>query len=417
MNQDVAKTFCPLPWTHLSAHLDSTMRICCNTDGPGFVLDDSGNHFQLKDVTSVNEYFNLKYYKEIRRQMLQGERPEQCRKCYQVEDHGGMSVRQGYLANYKDNEVLKANVQATCSETGAVDVKVQSLDFSLSNKCNLKCIMCSPAASYAIKGDYDHLGMEYNKSFTEGARRNWEELSHLDHLIEQIGPDLREFLTTGGEPFLSKQHQQVLEKLVKNNHSSHVDLSYHTNCTVRNPALMELWKSFRSVNVHFSIDAFGDLNEYIRFNTHWDDVCDNVKEIMAHPKVRCEVHSTIQSLNIFGLPALYEWIDGIGGKMPKLPYHIWMDQPSWLRLDVLPRELLQEAELKLNNYFSKTIVPPERRWLAKMSLSYVQRAIAENSSDVNLKEFRGRIRDFEKIRGTQSIEAIVPEFRELFKGH
>jgi MoaA/NifB/PqqE/SkfB family radical SAM enzyme len=413
MNQGFSPTFCPLPWMHLSAHLDSTMRICCNTDGPGFVYDNEGKHFQLKDVSDVQQYFNLDYYRDIRQKMLKGDRPEQCRKCYEVEDHGGVSVRQGYLNQYRQNPQFIESVKTTNPLTGELAVRVQSLDFSLSNRCNLKCIMCSPAASYPIKSDYVKLGIEYDHDFTEGAKRNWEELTRLDHIIEQVAPSLEDFLTTGGEPFLSPQHLVILQRLVDTGHAAHVRLSYHTNCTVRNPRLLELWNSFKSVSVHFSIDAFGELNEYIRYGTKWTDVESNVKEILAHPKARCEVHTTVQALNVFDLPKLYEWITTFGDKLPQLPYHIWMDQPHWIRMDVLPPHVLQQALDQLEDYFSRTLIPHHRLWAADMIRSYVQRAMKDHRPE-SVAEFKQKIRAFESIRRTRPIEVIIPQFKSLF---
>jgi len=413
MNPTLSATLCPLPWMHLSAHLDSTMRICCNTDGLGFVYDNEGKHFQLKDVHDVQQYFNLNYYQEIRRKMLSGERPEQCRKCYQVEDHGGTSVRQGYLSQYRENPQFLESVAKTSLATGEVEAKVQSLDFSLSNRCNLKCIMCSPAASYPIKSDYVKLGLEYDHNFTEGARHNWEELKQLDHIIAQVGPSLEDFLTTGGEPFLSPQHLEILQKLVDVGHASHVRLSYHTNCTVRNPRLLELWNSFKSVSVHFSVDAFGELNEYIRYGTKWSDVEANVKEILAHPKAHCEVHATVQALNVFDLPKLYDWIASFGDRMPMMPYHIWMDQPNWLRLDVLPPALLELALIELDEYFARVEIPRHRQWAAGMIRSYIQRAMKNHRAE-ELAEFKAKLRAFESVRKTRPFEEIVPQFKNLF---
>jgi sulfatase maturation enzyme AslB (radical SAM superfamily) len=408
------KKVCPLPWLHFSAHLDSTMRICCNTDGPGFVLDDNGKTLKVGSVDDINAYFNLNYYKQIRSQMLKGEEPEQCRKCYEVEHHGGASVRQGYLSLYSRNETFLKSIDQTDPKTGEINPTVQSLDFSLSNSCNLKCVMCSPSASYIIKQDYDKLGLDYSKEFAEGAHTNWKKLPELDKIIGQIAPTLEDFLTTGGEPFLNPEHYRILELLVASGQSSKVNLSYHTNCTIRNDKLFEIWHNFKSVSVHFSIDAYGPLNEYIRFKTQWKDVEENVQIMLNHPKTRCEVHTTVQALNILNLVDLYEWMSSIKG-IPKLPYHIWMDQPDWLRMDALPPKLLKQAYLKLFSYFTDHPAEDHNDKIRQEQiLSYLKRSINSYQGEKMTELFAVRLRNFEEIRKQTPVERLVPELSEIF---
>lgn len=415
MNETKKMTkICPLPWIHFSSHLDSSMRICCNTDTSGFILNDQNETIKLNDVSDIDAYFNLTQYKDIRKKMLNGEEPEICRKCYQVEHNGGLSVRQAYMNHYEKNETFHETLKKTQPD-GTIKAKVQSLDFSLSNKCNLKCIMCSPDASYIIKQDYDKLNIDYSIEFTNGAHKNWENLPNLDKIIPQIAPYLEEFLTTGGEPFLNKQHERILELIIESGHAHKVSLSYHTNCTVSNKKLFELWHSFKHINLHFSIDAHGELDNYIRKNTNFETVKKNVEIMINHPKTICEVHSTIQALNIFNLIDLYEWIASLKD-IPSLPFHIWMDQPSWLKMHILPKPLLLIAYKRLENYFSSKkedgIFLEENK--VNQILSYIKRAIQEPQDLEGLELFKTRLKDFEKIRSLGPIENIVPEFKLIF---
>lgn len=414
MDEKLKKTICPLPWLHFSAHLDSTMRICCNTDGSGFVIDDNGNNIKLSEVEDINSYFNLNYYKNIRQKMLNGKCPKECSKCYQIEAYGGHSVRQGYLSEYSQNQDWLNSVRDTDTATGEVKPKVQSLDFSLSNKCNLKCIMCSPASSYLLRNDFDQLGLDYSIDFVEGANKNWNNNPAIERLIPSIAPDLKSFLTTGGEPFLSREHIRILELLVQGGNASKIRLNYHTNCTVKNERLFELWNHFEAVSVHFSIDAHGELNEYIRFKTKWADVEKNVRLMLDHPKTHCEIHSTIQVLNIFNLDELYEWSRQFN-KIPKLPYHIWMDQPEWLMINILPLELKQLALEKIKTYFGKAnLTDPQSHERMAQIISYLNRSIEEGTNQHEQDNFKKRIREFERIRQTKPIEFLVPELKGLF---
>lgn len=414
MSEINKKTVCPLPWVHFSAHLDSTMRICCNTDHFGFVYDNDGNPIKLSEVSSIQDYFNLNFYKEIRAKMKNGEKPEVCKKCYQIEENGGTSVRQGYLGHYLNNESFKASVGDT-KEDGSVAAKVQSLDFSLSNNCNLKCIMCNPDASYPLKRDFDKLGFEYDVNFTMGAHENWKDSSAIQRLVPEIAPDLKEFLTTGGEPFLNKTHLEILKIIVKSGNAKNVTLSYHTNCTIKNEELFEIWNGFKDISVHFSIDAYGELDEYIRYGTKWNKVEENVGIMLAHQKVRAEVHSCIQATNVFNLPELYDWIKSHERRIPLMPFHIWMHHPPWLHLNILPVHLKEKAYRKLEEYFVNNPADDGYLWRERSSqiLSYLKTSIEFGQDLEGLKVFRHRIRQLEELRGQKPIETLVPELGEI----
>jgi organic radical activating enzyme len=413
MNDVKRKSLCPLPWMHLSAHLDSTMRICCNTDNSGFVVDNNGNNIKLSEMENIQDFFNLNFFKEVRKKMINGDQPAQCTKCYDIEKHGAHSVRQSYISQYEDNPVFIKSLENTKVD-GEIEATVQSLDFSLSNKCNLKCIMCSPDASYLLKKDWDTIGIEYSSDFTEGAHKNWNNNPAFEKIIPEISNSLEDMLTTGGEPFLNNDHYRILELIVESGNAHNVNLSYHTNCTVKNEKLFKIWHKFKSISIHFSIDAHGELNEYIRKNTKWSDVEENVRIMLAHPKTICEVHTTIQVLNIFHLPKLYNWISQFED-IPQLPFHIWMDNPTWLKISILPIPLKLLALNILKNHFQNSpnndLVFFEKK---DQIISYLTRSIKEKQDKEGLEIFRKRIREFEALRGSKQIQDLVPELTKIF---
>ena len=343
--------------------------------------------------------------------MLNGEKPETCRKCYQVEEAGGRSVRHGYLDYFGSTPDFRLLLESTGAD-GGIHPKVKSLDFSLSNSCNLKCMMCSPEASYGIKADFEKLGIEYNSAFAEGASKNWKNSDAIERIIPELSEHLSDFLTTGGEPFLSKPHRRILEIIVEKNKAARVSLSYHTNCTVKNEHLYELWKNFRNVRVHLSIDAFGSLNEYIRNGTNWAKLEKNVDWIPSHPKVHPEVHSCVQVLNIFGLKDLYRWIK-TKPRIPRLPFHIWMHGPRWLHIDILPDQLKEKAYNELSAYFKQESLRDYEQINADQILSYLTRSLEAGQDLENFQVFKERIRAFEVLRALPQIESLVPELKGL----
>jgi len=419
---DKAKTVCPLPWLQLSVHADTRLRVCCNSGADGFVHDSEGELVYLDKVNSLENYFNLPWMKQVRSEMLKGQKPQACRKCFLVEDSGGKSIRQCLNDEYKHNEAWHDQFNKTQAD-GSIDVNLQSIDMGLSNKCNIKCVMCEPSFSYSLKSDFDKLNLGYDVEFAKRANTLWNDNQNLMQMMQNAARanTVNNILTTGGEPFLSKVHQQILQEFIDSNSAKDILLRYHTNCTVQNKKLFEMWNNFKLIDVHLSIDAFGELDEYIRFGTKWSTLEEVVSDIIGHEKTKCDVHTTINILNIFSLPTLYEWIK-TKEVNHKLPFHIWMDGPEWLALKVLPPEMLRRARKKLTDYFAnveikdpdffKDPICVERK---TQIISYIDRAISEGQDIAKYEECLRNLRSLEGLRENGPVDKIVPELKELFK--
>ena len=87
-NKDKAlnsETFCLLPFIHMATKTDGDMKLCCRSWPVGNINE-----------TTMKELWNSDKYKEVRRMMLNGERPKECDACWRQEDIGVRSMRQRY---------------------------------------------------------------------------------------------------------------------------------------------------------------------------------------------------------------------------------------------------------------------------------------------------------------------------------
>src|SRR6056300_1273932 len=119
-------TFCILPWMHLSTRPDGSLRVCCTANaysvGPtndkqhgghvGILKDKEGKPSNL-NVSDFLSSWNSDYMKNVRKQMLNGEKPPSCLKCFKEESAGHRSKRQWeteyWLNNGADLEQLIAD--------------------------------------------------------------------------------------------------------------------------------------------------------------------------------------------------------------------------------------------------------------------------------------------------------------------
>jgi hypothetical protein len=292
-------TRCSLPWQSLSVDNQGRSRICCNSDA-----HYRGNvHFKLADCSTVSEAMNTPYHKSVRQSMLQGERHESCKKCWDMEDSGGRSFRQIW------NEILPQTDEIT----------PQYLDITLGNKCNLTCRMCNEVNSHLWHIDNAKLGWVTDP---ELGNTFWFEDEVTKGVLMNAAHSASHINFLGGEPLIVGEQVALLERCIELGRADQIQLSYNSNMTVLRPRQMELWQHFKGVNLCVSIDGVGTQNDYIRQNSRWSDILHNLELIHLNcANVRMTVHATFGVYNALSLHELVAWSDAqpwFGGRLPWL---------------------------------------------------------------------------------------------------
>lgn len=429
--QIARKGFCPLPWMHLSANTDTSMRVCCNTDHGGHVRNEKGEIVYLSDLSSAREAMNQATHKTLRAQMLKGERPDFCKRCYVEEDHGAVSIRQIYLRHFSSvlDSALDAarSARAKGAHEGEIDPRITYADFSLSNNCNLKCRMCSPHSSYPLLNEFKELGLHFSPDQAEKAHKGWNFDENLGRIAAEVVPYLTEMLTTGGEPFLSQQHYKILELCVASGRSHEIVLRYHSNLTVLPDRLLKIWRNFRKVEIHVSLEGVGELNEYVRYPAKWSQILANLEtlnSLRSEISMHIEVHTCLQAISWLRLGDLLHWVAKtsieLGAIFPRIPYPIWIDQPNDMTLLVLPPKLRELgakrilAELDwIEPLFEDRRNPDFEFGSAKSFRASISRLLAAPYSENDFRQFVERTRAVDRYR-QQDIASVVPEIAEYF---
>jgi len=116
------------------------------------------------------------------------------------------------------------------------------MDFSLSNTCNLACVMCDASLSSRIQKERNYEPEEkfvYDTNF----------LKQLDEFI----PFLKYAVFTGGEPFLINIYYSIWERMIQLN--PEININVTTNGTIFNQKVVDILNSGR-FNITVSIDSF-----------------------------------------------------------------------------------------------------------------------------------------------------------------
>ena len=123
-----SKTFCALPWMHLFVDEQGMMRPCCMAleERESMNRDANGDPYFIYQSDKLDEAWNSKYMKGIRKIMLKGGRPKPCTRCFKEEDLGMKSHRED--SNKMFDHLIEDSLEAT-EEDGTVPTsQIKSFD-------------------------------------------------------------------------------------------------------------------------------------------------------------------------------------------------------------------------------------------------------------------------------------------------
>ncbi len=372
----MSKTFCPLPWIHLATRPNGDVRVCCTANASGAGKEDDkeaglvkqdGIAMNLRDHT-IEEVFNSHHMRRTRLQMIKGEIPESCRKCFAEEERGITSKRQWETKEWSQRLDLKELVKNTKAD-GTAPVNIPYFDLRLGNLCQLKCIMCSPHDSSSwIKEwklqypKYKNPDLIKDQGWDSSYDYTWYQKGSFIQSMKDQAQHIQELYFAGGEPLLIPEHYKILEFLVEEGFANNINLRYNSNGLELPDKLFGLWRKFKEVRFNFSIDAYGNRNDYIRYPSKWKDIENNLLRLddASGQNTIINVACAVQLLNVGYIDELAEWkLDQGFSKINPTPFgggiigtHL-VYLPSYLNVRVLPREGKLWVKDKLEKFIDR----------------------------------------------------------------
>lgn len=380
------KTFCILPWIHVSAGTDGSMRVCCSANGGyadskndltysdkvGAIKTDDGKISNLNTGNFV-ESFNNSYMKNIRRQMMAGEKPLSCQSCYKIEEVTKLSKRIIDNRFWEQKLNFEEYLSQTSSDGSVKETKILYFDLRFGNKCQLGCIMCSPHESTGWikdwKNIYDKItipslkrNMEWNnKGKIDGSNYNWykKNTRFWKDFYDQI-PNTKKIFFAGGEPLIIDEHYRVLENLVDLGHSKNLEIRYNSNGVEWRDDLFDLWKEFKKIDFHYSVDDIFQRNEYIRYPSKWKRTEEvfHILDQQTSDNVEVTIACVVQLLNVYYIPDYIKWkLEKRFSKINSYPksmggINIFLtNHPPHLNVKVLPKWFKQKCREKYESFY------------------------------------------------------------------
>lgn len=382
-------TTCVLPWMHLATTSAGSLRVCCNsTPRKNLIYRENGKPYKLKDE-DVLEFWYSETLVKMRQEFIDGKKPDICSRCFGEEAIGIKSARLAW------NEKWPVD----CSENRPkLDIKY--IDLRLGNLCNLKCRMCNPYASNQWVEEWPMIAKN-TEDLTGLKKMDWIENDLVWDNVAKLAGSIEEIYLTGGEPTLAISQYKLFDKLIAAGVAKDITLKYNTNLTNIPAKMVEYWKQFKCIRINASVDAFGDLNHYIRYPTAWSIVEKNLKvfkQLELENKCILQIHITVQIYNIFYLDKLLDYLLSHG--YDNIYLNI-LDHPAYLNVRTLPRDLKESITATLEKYME----------IKKMRgvISYMN---SEDWHDEHWEQFCKYTTTLDKNRN-QSIFEVAPIFKDI----
>ncbi len=287
---------------------------------------------------SLLEIWNGETWRELRRSFILNEKHKACQSCWNREDRGYLSVR--------ETSIPREQALAHCDQSGAMQLRPREISLRLGNKCNLACVMCSPANSSLWLKDQSiyehHVGHEVGPLV--------EELNIESEEFSDILRDIEIITFIGGEPILFQQHEKILKSLINSGRAPFIELHYFTNTTIMPNWCLEVWKQFKKIKLRSSIDGVGSLYEYIRYPAKWPLIEKNILKLTNAGLNNLEYSFSfvLMNLNVLSLELFFRWRnDFFKGTIAPIIRPDYLIEPIFLRAHYLPDPIKKEAILSL----------------------------------------------------------------------
>jgi organic radical activating enzyme len=310
--------FCLAKWTQVTMHLHNGTTHSCHHPAP--------HKIGLKEIEKNHTALhNSKHKKKVRKEMLEGGRPEECNYCWRVEDSSEAYSDRVFKS---EEQWSKPHFEEIKNIDWKEDYLPKYVEVSFANTCNFKCAYCGPEYSSTwVEEVRNHGGYPTSQNFNSLdpiVERNTLSIPQREHnpYIEafwkwwpQLYKNMDTFRITGGEPLLSKDTWKVLDNIIETDEpNKNLKFSINSNLGVDDKLIEKLIEKLKIIEtegrvkemiIYTSVDAYGQQADYVRYGLDFEKLFKNIDRILSElQKVTVVVMSTFNIFSIFSYEKL-----------------------------------------------------------------------------------------------------------------
>jgi glutamate-1-semialdehyde 2,1-aminomutase len=222
--------------------------------------------------------------------------------------------------------------------------------------------------------------------------------------IAAVADQIRYIEFTGGEPFLIREHFELLSSLVSAGLAQNIEIHYNTNGTQFPVDAQSIWQYFKLVEIAVSIDDVGTRFEYQRTNAIWAEVTANIerfKELRRnHSNIRLQFCSTVNAFNVYYLKEL---ADFVYAQDFDFVYWNMLHEPYYYSIATLP----ESAKQAVAEHLRSAMVTDNIRKEFEQIIEFMMRGASLDGFNL-----RRELANLDRRRG-QNLAHVEPEFAGL----
>ena len=307
------ETFCVAPWFQIRNSNDMSKSVCCA------ISNKIIENMPSQSMSSL-EYLNSKPILDLKKDLSNGVKSEHCSQCWINEKNGITSLRRqlnSLLSFQKDfNSSNWMDVYFDKKNDFNSDI-ILAADIRVGNTCNYACVMCNPEDSSLIyanwMSDIDHpivqsklaTDPDYLQRVKSFSFKNKQYIDYLNDIIEN-NKNIRFLKFLGGEPFLDKFLMDKLRELPASKKKK-LSLIFVTNASKNFSDIIDSLGDFKYIQCSVSLEGIGEVQEWARSGSEWNEVEQNVLKAVKNPKIDMTVLYTFQTATVLGFADLAKW--------------------------------------------------------------------------------------------------------------
>lgn len=321
--------------------------------------------------------------KKIQKEMLAGQRPAECQKCWNLEDQGLTSDRQ--LKNSALDWYWNRDLQFIKQDAAAGVEKILMLKLLTSYTCNATCVSCNSGFS----SSWSKLDRKIDKTIPIRKYR----FIDLEKIFKEVDfSELKTLTLLGGEPLYEKKNFLILEKLLELGNKN-CFISMVTNGSVAlSSDYKKILSKFKNLNFCLSIDGTESAFEYVRYPLKWDVLEKNLSFFRDLTDL-VSANYTLSNLNVLYHNRTVEWFRSQNMMYANNPIY----RPAWLQPRALPISAKEHLKSVLNETDYATYIGEHT-----------------TTDDDNFQEFCRQISTQDQAKGIR-LRDYLPELHALIK--
>jgi len=421
------KTFCPSPWFHMRINNTGHYEFC-----RWAVKTKQRNEQPCIDDINPEDFFK-KNMSKIRLDMLNGIEIDGCSECKLVDKHQKVSGRQrqllkiGVIPGNFEKSLLSSEWITKFKESlndGSTDLMPVDWQIDLGNFCNSSCIFCNPVSSSKIATEWKKIGIIDTLPENSWCNNNEHLTKFIDLLVRT--PKLKYLHFIGGETLITPAFRKILEELVEKKQTN-LTIGFTTNLTVWDDYIIDLMSKFESVNVGLSVETLHSVNDYVRYPSKIQQVCEIMDKWVGVSKKfnwLAQIRITPTVFTVAYLDSVYDYALKNNLSVESCNF---INEPAYMRPSLLPPELRKIAIDRLQNWVNKnndiktnsvivnTRNPSScRTQLMQDAISYIKYLTNEDYEIERLPELITFLKKIEQSRKNKILN-YIPEYEEFLR--